>query len=295
VPERRHPRTLLGPWAYRLNRSGAPLVPIDLACTLAKPWGDLAYAVWGRKAATARRNYAHILGCDADAAVAARLARRCFRHFAQYIAEMIGVQGWDTATILDRLEIDGDQQFEVAEAIGKGIIFVSAHMGSAEIAASIAVLRGYRIVSVVEGGYPAFLMDWMEACRRRMGVRLLPARGSGIRLLRTLQRRGVVALVLDAGIDGVTVEFFGRPTVFPAGPARLARLSGAPLVFGVAARRPGGRFLAHISPPIFSSRELDAEEDALQITRQLASIFERQVRRYPDQWYVFRDIWRDCR
>ncbi len=265
-----------------------------MAHAVARPWGDFAYATWHGKAATTRRNYAAILGTSPDDPRCDSLARRCFRQFALYIAEMIDVQGWDTETVVDRLEIEGDENFAEAEALGKGIIFVSAHMGSSEIAASIVVLRGYKITSVLEGGYPRPIMEWIRACRRRMGITLLPASRSGMSLVRKLRHREMVALVLDGGVsggDGICVDFFGRDTLFPAGPARLARLSGAPVVFGLAVRRPGGRFNAFIEPPILSDRSLNGEEDARRITQQVAATFERYVRRYPDQWYVFRDIW----
>jgi KDO2-lipid IV(A) lauroyltransferase len=223
-----------------------------------------------------------------------RLARRCFRQFALYVAEMIDVQGWDTETVIDRLHVEGDKHFAEAESAGKGIIFVSGHMGSTEIAASIVALRGYRITSVIEGRYPGFVMDWINACRSRLGITLLPASRSGVSLIRKLRHREMVALVVDAGVtggDGIEVEFFGRETVFPAGPARLARMSGAPIVFGLAVRKPGGRFQAFIEPPIFPDRNVDADEDARRITQRVASTFEGYIRRYPDQWYVFRDMW----
>ena len=121
-------------------------------------------------------------------------------------------------------------------------------------------------------------------------------------LVRKLRKREMVALVVDAGVsggDGITVNFFGRQTVFPAGPARLARLSGAPIVFGLAVRRAGGRpmagtskrFHVYVEPPILSDRTLSGEEDARRVTQEIASTFERYVRRFPDQWYVFRDMW----
>jgi KDO2-lipid IV(A) lauroyltransferase len=218
------------------------------------------------------------------------------------MAEMIDVQGWDTETVLDSMEIEGEHHFAEAEALGKGIIFVSGHIGSAEIAASIVLLRGFKVTSVIDGRYPRFVTDWIRACRKRMGVTLLPASRSGISLVRKLRRREMVALVIDAGVsagDRITVSFFGRETVFPAGPARLARLSGAPIVFGVAVRRAGGRpepgtsrrFHVWVERPIFADPALSGEEDARRITEQIASTFERYVRRYPDQWYVFREIW----
>ena len=285
-----------GPWGYVLNRAAAPLVPFGLARRIALPWGDFAFALWKRPRDAALGNYAHVLGRSSDDPIVERAARGCFRHFALYIAEMLHVQGWDTRTVLERLEIEGEEHFEEAEAQGKGIIFVSAHMGSAEIAGSAAVLRGYRITAVSERLHPTFVMDWAIACRAAMGITLIPVERAGISLLRALRRREMVAFVIDAGVErggGVPVTFFGRETMFPDGPARLARLSGAPIVFAVAARLAGGRFRTHVEPPLVSERSLSPEEDAQCLTQRLASAFERYVRRYPGQWYAFREMWRD--
>jgi KDO2-lipid IV(A) lauroyltransferase len=285
---------LPGPWAYIVNRASAPLVPFSVARRLALPWGDLAYVAWKRPREAALQNYARVLGRNRDDPAVERAARACFRHFALYLAEMLHVQGWDTTTVLDRLEIDGVEYLDEAASCGKGTIFVSAHMGSAEIAASIAALRGYRATAVTEQLRPNFIMDWAVACRAAMGIRLLPVERAGISLLRALRRNEMVAFVLDAGVadgGGVPAPFFGRETVFPDGPARLARLSGAPILFAVAARLPGGRFRAHIEPPLLSDRSLSPEEDARCLTQRLASAFERYVRRYPGQWYAFREMW----
>jgi lauroyl/myristoyl acyltransferase len=287
---------LPGPWGYVLNRAAAPLVPFGLARRVALSWGDFAYAIWSRPREAALRNYAHVIGRPPDDPIVQRAARSCFRHFALYIAEMLHVQGWDTNTVVDRLEVEGGEQFEEAESHGKGIIFVSAHMGSAEIAASMAVIRGYRITAVTERLQPPFVMDWAGACRAAMGIRLLPVERAGISLLRTLRRKEMVAFVIDAGVErggGVPVTFFGRETIFPEGPARLARLSGAPIVFAIAARLRGGRFRAHIEAPLLSDPSLSPEEDARCLTQRLASAFEGYVRRYPGQWYAFREMWRD--
>jgi len=296
MAENRRSGWLPGPWLYTINRAGIPLFPLDLAYRLALPFGDLTHLLWKSKRETARRNYARILGRRKDDPVVERMARECFRQFSLYIAEAIHVQGWDTESLLDRLEVEGEENFAAAEAYGRGIIFTSAHIGSTEVAASSVILRGYKITAVSERFGPQFLMDWAEASRAKMGITLLPTTGSGIKLLRALRRNEMVALVVDVGIangGGVPVTFFGHQTVFPVGPARLARLSGAPIIFALAVRKPHGRFLAHISPPILANREIDPEEDARQVTQRIVDIFERFVRRYPEQWYVFREMWPD--
>lgn len=285
---------LPGPWAYVLNRSLAQLFPLEASYAVFQPFADALHELLKDKRETARQNYARVLGRSADDPHVERMAHECFRQFARYLAEMMHLQAWDTETLLERLSIEGEEHFQEAESLGKGIIFTSAHMGSTEIAASLVALRGQRVTAVSELIRPKFLMDWAEATRARMGITLLPAGGSGIKLLRALRRKEMVALVVDVGIDrgqGAPITFFGHKTVFPSGPARLARLSGAPIVFGLAARKPGGRFLAHIEPPILADRSLPEEEDIRLLTQRIADTIERYVRRYPEQWYPFRQMW----
>ena len=283
-----------GPWYYILNRGAAQLVPLDVAYRISEPISDVVHAVWRSKREAVVRNYARISGRDESDPVVRRMSRQCFRQFGRYVVELLHVQGWGQDTVEERLELRGEEHFVEAEAAGKGVIFVSAHMGSAEVAAAIAGQRGYRITSVAEELRPKLLWDWVQTCRARMGVTLLPVTGSGIRLLRALRKKEMVAFVIDAGVDrggGVPVTFFGCDVVFPDGPARLARLSGAPLVFGMAVRMPEGRFTAYVAPPLYADRKLDADADAHRLTQKIAQHLEGFVRRYPEQWYVFRRIW----
>ena len=284
------------PWVYTLNRGLAQLVPLSFGYWLSVPISDIVYLLWRRKRETAMRNHARITGRRPDDPVVERMAHRTFRQFGRYIVELLSVQGWSLEAMRDRIDIEGDEHFEEAMAHGKGIIFTGAHIGSIEVASTLVLLKGFQITSVAEQLNPKIMMDWLRACRAQMGVDLLPAAGAGMTLVRRLRRGGMVALVVDMGVtggDGVTVEFLGHETVFPAGPARLARISGAPIIFGWAARKPHGRFLAHVSPPILSDRSLSPEEDARQVTHRIVAEFERAVRRYPEQWYVFREMWLD--
>ena len=277
-----------------LSRNGARVIPLALASQLSLPFGDLFAGLLASKRETAVRNYAHVLGRPPVDPLVQRTARECFRQFARYVAEIIHVQGWGTQNVLDRLDVEGAEHLAEAEAHGRGVIFVSGHMGSTEVAAAMAILRGYRVTSVAETIKPDWLMEYLVLSRRRMGIDLLPANRSGVALLRALRRGGMAAFVIDAGIDrggAVPVTFFGRETLFPDGPARLARLSGAPLVFGAAVRLPRGRYRAFVFPPVFPDRKADPNVDAQRLTQSLAGTLEGLVRRYPAQWYAFREVW----
>lgn len=286
--------TAVARFTLTLSREGARIVPLSLAIQVAVPIAELVGELVVSKRAIVTRNYAHVLGLPETHPRVQRTARECFRQFGRYAAEIIHVQSWGTQNVLDRLEVEGAENFDAAEAYGRGIVFVSGHMGATEIAAAMAMLCGYRITSVTETIRPEWLMEYMLRSRERMGIDLLTTGGSGITLLRTLRRGGMAAFVIDAGIErggAVPVTFFGRETMFPDGPARLARLAGAPLVFGTAVRLPRGKYRASVFPPLISDRDADPDEDARRITQALATTLEGMIRRYPSQWYAFRDVW----
>lgn len=277
-----------------LSVTGSRIVPLSLANAFAAPIGELVGKAWASKFEMAKKNYAHVLGLPVHHPKVTATARDCFRHFGRYPMESIAVQGWGTDDVVDLLDVDGGENFGLAEAHGRGVIFVTGHMGATEIGAAMAVVRGYKITTVVEEMHPTWLFEYLTISRQKMGITLLPAGRSGVSLLRTLRQGGMAAFVVDAGIDrggAVTVDFFGRPTLFPDGPARLSRLSGAPLVFGTCVRLAGGRYRAHVFPPVLPDRDAEATADAQRVTQEIARTFEAMVRRYPSQWYAFREMW----
>lgn len=288
------PATRIARFLTYVSRTGARIVPLGLANAVAEPVADAVRVLTPAHRSQLRRNYAVVLGRPEDDPVVERAVRACYHHFGRYVAEVIHAQGWSTEDVLDRVDVEGAEHLREAADMGRGVIFVSGHIGSTETAASLAVLHGFRVTSLAERIRPAWLMDYLVASRERMGITLLPVTGAGISLIRVLRRGGMAAMVVDAGVEGVgslPVSFCGRRTQFPEGPARLARMTGAPVVFGMAARLPRGRFRAHVCEPLLADRSLSADESIARLTQQIATTLEQYIRRYPGQWYAFRDIW----
>jgi lauroyl/myristoyl acyltransferase len=81
--------------------------------------------------------------------------------------------------------------------------------------------------------------------------------------------------------------------MLPAGPARLALRSGAGIIAISFYKRGGDTLYAHVAPPIIPEPGADEASDVSSLTQRLASSFEPMIKANPDQWYVFRDLWRD--
>jgi KDO2-lipid IV(A) lauroyltransferase len=206
-----------------LSRTGGRIVPLSLANKITLPFSDLVFHFAARQQAFAVANFSHVLGLPSSHPVVQHTARSSFRHFGRFVAESIHAQSWGTEDMQDRVDIEGAEHLDHAAALDKGVIFVSAHMGATDIAAAVAVLRGFRVTAIIEQVRPEWLMDCVLISRQRMGISLIPSAGAGISLIRELRRGGMIAFAVDAGIDrpdSIPIRFFGRDT--------LPRRSGAP-------------------------------------------------------------------
>ena len=142
-----------------------------------------------------------------------------------------------------RVEVHGREHVEQAWREGRGVLYLTPHLGCFEVSAQVAALWGP--ITVL---YRPPHKSWLAAlapARLRDNLRTAPATAAGMRpLLRALRNREAVGLLPDqapsAG-EGVWAPFFGRDAYTMTLPARLAQLTGARIVFAFAERLPRGR------------------------------------------------------
>lgn len=127
---------------------------------------------------------------------------------------------------------------------GRGVIFLTPHLGCFEIIAQAIASRA-PFTALYRPPRKTMLKPLLEQARGRAGLTLAPATLAGVRtLLKTLKQGGAIGLLPDqvpgAG-DGVWTSFFGRSAYTMTLPAKLHQMSGAPLVLSYAERLPLGR------------------------------------------------------
>jgi len=177
--------------------------------------------------------------------------------------------------------IDGKEHVDAARASGRGIVFLTPHLGCFEIAAKIAA-EEFPITVLYRAPKLAWLQPMIEKGRGDDNVRLARADFSGVRqLLAALRRREAVGILPDqvpGEGEGEWAEFFGRPAYSMTLAPRLASRPATVCLLAYGERLPGGRgFDLHIRP-------LPAAEPGESGARRLNRALEALIRECPGQY-----------
>lgn len=222
------------------------------------------------------------------------IRRQLSRNFAKYLVDFFRFAKIDKEYLQKNVKIEGLGHLDAALKRGKGVVIVSAHIGNWEMGAIVVALLGYPISAVALTHRSKEVNDFFVAQRRMKGVEVIPFENAVRRSLSVLREGRILALVGDRDFTkkgGVTVDFFGRPTMFPKGPAALALKTGAAVVPTFMFRNKGDTFTLKFEEPLEFS---PGQEENSGVTRAILAyktIIEAYVRRFPEQWFMFRRFW----
>ena len=222
------------------------------------------------------------------------LYRRVWRHFARVAAELARLPRMMNGQL--KQMIDDEEVTIVRELVarGKGIIFVSGHLGNWEWLGALTSSSGIPMTYVVAGQTNRLVERWLERMRTTAGVEIVNRRDPARAILTALKRGRIVAMLSDqdAGPAGVFVRFFDRPASTPRGPALFHLRTGAPLLFGGCTRRTNGRYKIAFEEIVPSGITGDNSVDERIIMQEAAARLEREIRIYPDQYFWLHRRWK---
>jgi KDO2-lipid IV(A) lauroyltransferase len=193
-----------------------------------------------------------------------------------------------------RLMVDGLQYLEQARAIGKGLLVVSAHMGSYEEAAAIWSATQAPVSVFAEELEPQAVYEWYRDTRARLGISVLALDHGGIRkVLQALREQEIVITAIDRDITGTgyLMPFFGKLAPIPLGPAAFALRIGTPLLPVCVFRKPDDTFFVECAPLVIAESTGNVRADQVRITEQLLRPLEGFIQRHPQDWHVPHRIW----
>ena len=212
-------------------------LPLPVLHALGRVIGRLVYACPGKYRQRLRANAAQAGYPDAA--------------FARRAAGEIGAMILETPRIwfrhdacLAQVVSDSEHVVRAAYAEGKGILFLTPHLGSFEICARYNT-RDIPGTVMFRPPRKALLAPLLETARNTAKVKAVPATMQGVReFVRALRHGELVGLLPDqapgAG-EGVWAPFFGRMAYTMTLPGKLAAQTGAAVVVTAGERLPRGR------------------------------------------------------
>jgi Kdo2-lipid IVA lauroyltransferase/acyltransferase len=180
-------------------------------------------------------------------------------------------------------EVVGWEAVEALTGEGRGIIFLTPHLGCFEI--SSLFIASHLPLTIL---YRPPKLRWTEAPmlagRGRGQVSMAPTDLRGVKALLKALKKGQCAGILPDQVpgkgDGVWADFFGRPAYTMTLVQRLQQSTGAAIVLVFAERLPKGLGYDLWFQPLAADLPVDAEEAA----RALNAAVEELTQRNPAQY-----------
>jgi KDO2-lipid IV(A) lauroyltransferase len=180
-----------------------------------------------------------------------------------------------------------DENWNIVQAeldAGRGIVFLTPHLGCFEIVAQEIALRTELMV-MYRPPKKAALKPLIEGARARDNLLLAPANMSGVRMLAKCLKKGKPIGLLPDQVpqegEGVWAKFFGRDAYTMTLPAKLAQLGDATVIVTYAERLSGGRGYVIRFVPFDGTLDGSAAEQAQAINGAM----ERLIARSPAQYF----------
>jgi KDO2-lipid IV(A) lauroyltransferase len=223
--------------------------------------------------------------------------RRMVRNLGWMAAEFAHLRRYNRANIGAAIEQENFHNFLAAEQQGKGVLFLTGHMGPWELSPFAHALYHKPLHFLVRPIDNPRVDRLVNDLRCSCGNVPIGKNQSARAVLRVLRDGGVVGILADQNTvttEAVFVDFFGVPAATSSGIARIARHSGAAVVpaFGYwdRSRR---KYRLRYEPALHLTRTDDEQADIRAHTAIFNKAIEGWIRNFPSEWFWVHRRWRN--
>jgi len=193
--------------------------------------------------------------------------------------------------------LEGHENFLEGQRRGKGVLYLTGHIGAWELSSFAHALYGYPLHYMARPLDNQRLDALVNKYRCASGNRPIFKNESARVMLKILKDSGTVGILADQNTmpeEGVFVDFFGKSACTTTGLARVALHTGAAVVPGYAYWDESiQKYRLRFEPPVELIRTGDTERDVFENTQRFTKVIEEIIRKHPDQWVWIHQRWKN--
>jgi KDO2-lipid IV(A) lauroyltransferase len=224
-----------------------------------------------------------------------KILRGVFTSLGRQVAEVCLFPKYTPENVSKIVVYEGFENFERALARGKGVLFLTGHLGAWELSAFAHSLYGYPLNIVMRPLDNPYIDRLAREYRTMHGNKAVDkdfARG----LIAALRKGETVGVLMDTNMiasQGVFVDLFGIKACTASGAARVALKTDAAVVPGFTIWDPVlQKYRLRFDPAVELVRTENHDADVVANTAKFTKVIEDYVRKYPDQWLWVHRRWK---
>lgn len=258
----------------------AARLPWTMQRALGRGIGRVLRVLLPARARVARRNL-ELCFPELDDAARKRLYADSFESLGIALFEFGRAWWGSVAPMRGNVRVEGLEHLEAARAGGRGVIVISGHFTTLEIAARL--MCDHAPLAGMYRPHEDPAMEWAVKRGRLRYAQAMFTREELRPALRHLKQGGLLWFAPDQDTrrgDSVFVPFFGHAAWSLTSTHQLAKLSGAAVIAFSHVRRADGGYTLRLSPPFADFPSADASAD----TSRVIGAIEAMVREAPGQY-----------
>ena len=285
-------------WIAIIVSKIACVIPWQLCRLIGWLLGHLSYLfIPPKRKRMAKENIIRCL--QVDESEASRIAKASWVQFGAMLFEVLRFPVLKHS-MREHVEVEGLEhltKYRESTNGELGAVIMTSHSDNWELMGGAFAQYGISLVGVAKKQKSTGMDKFINEYRTLIGMHITYR--SGVREMYKMLGEGwFIGLIMDQDTgrhDGTVVKFFNEPTNFATGAAAMSRFKKIPIFPAFMHRKLDGTHKLIIREPIYTETTNDKRADINKTTQILASMIEKHIYEYPEQWFWLHDRWKSMR
>lgn len=264
------------------------------------PWyGKAAYFLLPIRRKVVLENLNRVFGETLSTNQIVAIAQQFYAHYLKCFGEFFRMPFLSDSQKRNLIRIEGGENLEKGLEGGKGVLLLTGHFGSWEVATVAGIsqfteFRG-RFHFIRRPLKPKWFNDFVMHRFRKAGFGTLDKAGSLDDILDLLEQNEIVVSIFDQFTIkkfGILSEFFGHQANTFKSLSVLAQFTGAPVIPSSSWREADGTHVLKFGSPVEVVTEGRTRDIIKKNTKRFNEALEKIILRHPEQWIWMHKRWK---